>query len=253
MINNISRQEQHLLDFLKAAKKIFCKYNIEFWLEGGTLLGAVRDGKFIPWEHDVDLAMWEDQIIGKKFLLAKDFCNDGFKVAIYEDYMHIYKTEEFWLDLNFYKDKGEHAVYPVLYPRNFIGSYIFILSSMMISPSPSHVRTIKDLKSFIRKTIICTSVAIIHILPDTLKRKLGKLLLQLSRNKLISYDIPRIAPSKYFKNLQSIEFYNIEFKTPSTYREYLAYKYGNDWNNPKKEWVAERDDLMVTKFQHNNK
>ena len=31
--------------------------DIEYWLEGVTCLGAVRDGHFIPWDHDVDLGI----------------------------------------------------------------------------------------------------------------------------------------------------------------------------------------------------
>ena len=33
------------------------KNNIEYHLEGGTLLGLVRDGDLLPWDHDIDLSI----------------------------------------------------------------------------------------------------------------------------------------------------------------------------------------------------
>ena len=40
-------------------------HNIEFWLECGALLGAVRNGKIIPRQDDIDLGAWEEKTLQK--------------------------------------------------------------------------------------------------------------------------------------------------------------------------------------------
>ena len=54
----ILREAQNrMLEVLIEVDKICRKHNIPYWLDGGTLLGAVRHGGFIPWDDDLDIAL----------------------------------------------------------------------------------------------------------------------------------------------------------------------------------------------------
>ena len=45
------------LELMKMMDELCSKLNVTYYIIGGTLLGAVRHGGFIPWDPDIDIAM----------------------------------------------------------------------------------------------------------------------------------------------------------------------------------------------------
>ncbi|NXH28134.1 FKRP protein, partial [Myiagra hebetior] len=54
---------RHVVAELEAA-------GVRYWLEGGSLLGAVRLGDLIPWDYDVDLGLYQEDLPKCRWLAA---------------------------------------------------------------------------------------------------------------------------------------------------------------------------------------
>lgn len=93
-----------LYQLMKDAHEIFVKNNISYWIEGGTLLGAVRHQGIIPFDDDLDIGiMHEDEI--KLQQILPQFKQLGYSVS-FDNFYNVCK--KVCLDIFiFHKEKNK--------------------------------------------------------------------------------------------------------------------------------------------------
>ena len=55
--SELRKLQLKMLEILEVVDTICRKHNLPYWISGGTLLGAMRHGGFIPWDDDIDIEL----------------------------------------------------------------------------------------------------------------------------------------------------------------------------------------------------
>ena len=244
--------EKEAIIALKNVKEMLDSHDIEFWLDTGTLLGAVRNDRFIPWDDDIDLRIWKKdlkrvvQILEKqkmKYYLVQDvFDPPRPTVKIY--------YSDFIIDLSAYELSDHLAIFSYRKPKKFIKNSFIIwnlknLICLVQSKSNAHI---------IRTNIPFFMVNLFSELISSFPFKIRKNILTFL-TKIITMMHTKVSlsiPVKYFKKLSKIEFYGMEFKIPSPVEEYLEYRYGVDWMTPERDYVFYEDDQAIVEEMNMN-
>ena len=219
--------EDKLLYNLKIVKKVLDEYGIFYWLGGGALLGAVRSGKFIPWDMDVDL---------KYFYKDKEIVEKAIK-DIEKRYKLKIGAKNSGIELCWYKIEGDYAVEEYYVPnvtliRQLLDYFhnVIIYGEDMVGQGRVPPRITKYLYK------------ITYSLSPQMREKLDKIIMNFYRKfeKGGSTFVEKKLPARLFKNFEKVKLYDMEFYAPSPVEEYLELLYGKDWRIPKKNWYVGR-------------
>ena len=235
-------KEELAIKVLKQVKEVFDKHGIDYWLDQGTLLSAVRDEKFIPWDHDIDLSTWQEN--AAKITSACWELRDRFNVWFFEyrDEITIEK-EGVPVNISLYRVNSDKATKEWLGIKQTVTDHaiahlVWVLSTLSYADINHH----EELRA---PSITMKLLRISKALPPSWRRLLVKILEVIYRKAACWYIVQAVTPSHYFTNLSTIKFYGMNFKVPAETEEYLAYKYGEDWKVPRRDWTPHDEDGAV--------
>tara|TARA_X000001036_G_scaffold233379_1_gene217904 strand:+ start:4036 stop:4641 length:606 start_codon:yes stop_codon:yes gene_type:complete len=94
-INELEDRKKGFFEIINILKS----KNIFFFLQGGVLLGAVRNSDFIKWDWDVEISLFSDEFFEKRDLIKNALLENGFKI-----FKENYERERIKIDVYKYQD-----------------------------------------------------------------------------------------------------------------------------------------------------
>lgn len=190
------------------------KYNLTYWIDWGTLLGAVRHHGSIPWDNDVDVSMTRDDQNKVIPLMKEEIEKYGLSLEPSPMKMHgdvlSYKKEStgLWVDIfpvdPFFTDKDKDEV------KKMIPQY------RNIYWKHSQDWSIEKLQSIKYEILRPSNNPKNKFLVPNLETWSGD-------PKLFVYNIADILP------VTRIKYETFEVNAPSNFKEYLVEDYGNHY------------------------
>lgn len=226
------------IDFLEKVTKAFKKYDIDIFIDCGTLLGIVRDGSILPWDNDLDFGVLQNNFDHSKIQYLRDyFKKTGFQFYFKNTHIHIIHSCGMYADVNIFKLVNNNYVSENYYPKNSFDKCLYLLYDTINFDYP-HKSNSKNYFKFISHQIIILLFS--NMKDKYLGKNLSKLIHKRKKDKWfnLSYSIP----CKYFSSFES---YDNKYLVPHSVEDYLKFKYGEDWKIPNKNWNWSMDLSLI--------
>ena len=236
VLNNREVYKYELLDLMKRTDKVLTQNGIRYFGVFGTCLGAVRENGLIPWDDDIDIAVYradfENAVAHLTSSNARIFVAEkGFRSArIFNriSYADEIERQRAYIDLYVIDYAPQNNL---VYKWNVLW---YVGLSRILARRNGSVGNLHPLQYFCADAITfffrCLPLKVIERIASwfyigTRPSSLIKL----------SYDANRKRyPAKYFLKSILFSFEDFEMPVPWQYDEYLTLCYG-DWRTPPKE------------------
>lgn len=117
-----------IVEMLKIVDNICRKHHIDYWIDAGTLLGAVRHKGFIPWDEDVDIAVKREDYKRLREILQKELPNylvfvDWTTDKNFYDACGRVKWHNTYVDIPLYRFQKEQGLWLDIFPMESLKTY----------------------------------------------------------------------------------------------------------------------------------
>ncbi|MBQ6220503.1 MAG: LicD family protein [Methanosphaera sp.] len=218
-IVRLSRElNMQLLDFIDNICK---KYEFNWWLYGGTLLGAIRHNGFIPWDDDCDINMLREDYEQFLKVIPKEatICGLDKNIVARTDTITNNNTYLPFIKLE-YRVKGKLYAFVDIFPVDYTSKLIDNIEEVFVN---EHKRLRHDLREGADREVV-------------LQRALNKLNVSKTKTDTLITGVETTA--SYFSifsydtifPLKSIKFEDRNYPCPNDYITYTKMAYGNSYN-----------------------
>ena len=208
------------VQILKTVDKVCRQYSYKYWLDFGTLLGAVRHGGFIPWDDDIDICMLREDFNNILPKLKEIYFNNP-ELTVRERY-----DNHFQIRVKNSDNKIGLDIFPVdIYERDGLSDDELNKFNAIL-----HKITIKLTKENASKRLNMSQIrdTIQNLYAQNLPSKFGH------QGKLLFYgiDYPHSHENKVMKYdtifpLKTLSFEGVEFPVPNNSNKHLNELYGD--------------------------
>lgn len=240
------------LAILKEVKRVCNKNNLRYYLCFGTCLGAVRHKGFIPWDSDIDIFMYADDVdklmtmqdqFGKEYFIQSNDTDPGFGANC----VRIRKNDTTFIETELRDHDINHGVwidvYPLYYcPKSDLKKRYYIILSFF-----NRLLLANRVPKNHGKIVKIGSQAILTLIPDSLKRRFNKRINKSLRkyknteevfhyfNGKLKLRDPDISKAAWFQEPTELEFEGEMFSGPTCPDAFLKRSYGDYMKLPPKE------------------
>ena len=227
-VEELRRIQEKKIEILIDVVKFCNENNLIYWLDSGTLLGAIRHGGFIPWDDDIDIILPKENAE----FLKKNYKSEDFEILnTNEEGINFYKV----ISKKYKVDLGKEIVdldidlflvteYPDSLAVRFWNSFFHLRKNRI--DKFSFILLLKNIFINLKRKLENTKI----FCTKNIELKLKKIL---DKSKGNNRDTPFIAYTPdcgfhlYFwrKNeifpLKKVKFEGIEFNSPKEHDSYL--------------------------------
>lgn len=253
----MSEVHQCLLETLYCLDDVCKRNNIDYYLEGGSLLGAVRYGDLIPWDDDVDIEMTRDDFNRIMSLPKSEFpegieifdpkgkderhvflpqvVNKNHKVLLHKDETH---PEDYYGDMTidiFVLDETRNKITRKFQALMFI--FLQLVDENHINYRDK-VHLNKKYAPLYYTMKFFAKIASFFLNPDRV-HKIHRFFASLSNGKNCRYYYPsdsmmvfQIFEREWYSEKVMVKLQGRDIPTMKGYKEWLTFEFGEDYLTP---------------------